>query len=131
MQSDGAHSEGSPVDVHVGAKVREARSKLGMSAANLAQAIGVSENDMEDFEKGRQRIGSSLLCDLCRALGRQVSYFFSGYAAPSGTPSDTEDTDLTIRITKLLTAFLDLSPEKQEEAYSAIRAMGTPDDGAD
>lgn len=126
MQNDDSHRGDDPVDAHVGAKVREARSKLGLSAADIARAVGASKTDIEDFEAGRRRAGSTLLCKLCSVLDQQISYFFSGYTAPT----DIEDTDLTIRVSKLVNAFMDLPPEKQEEAYSTIKAMGSPDKGA-
>lgn len=112
-----------PVDVHIGARVREARTKLGMRSAALARAIGVSERDVEDFEDGRRRIGAILLCDLCRALDLHISYFFREYAASSAFSDD----DLTFRVSQLVSAFLNLSVGQQEEAYSLIQALAASD----
>lgn len=123
MVPEKIRSRSEAVDVHVGSRIREARSKLGMSAANLAQALGVSDSNIENFEEGRHRIGATLLCDLCRVLDQRVSYFFNGYTAPS----DADDTDLTIRVSKLVRVFLDMPAEGQEKAYSAIQAMAGTD----
>lgn len=125
MVDDKSQTGNDPADAHIGARLHSARAKLGMSTAALAHAIGVSERDIDDFEEGRRRIGATCLCDLCRALDLQISYFFSGYTASS----HSDDSDVTLRVSKLITAFLDLPAEQQEAAYSVIRAMADKEAG--
>ena len=66
-----AHHEVSgpnPVDVHVGARVRKRRTLLGMSQEKLGDAIGLTFQQVQKYERGVNRIGSSRLFDLGRVL---------------------------------------------------------------
>ncbi len=65
-----------PVDVHVGARLRQRRTLLGMTQTNLSDAIGVSFQQMQKYENGANRISASRLFDLSRILDVPVEYFF-------------------------------------------------------
>ena len=65
-----------PVDVHVGARVRLRRTLLGMSQEKLGEAIGLTFQQVQKYERGANRIGCSRLYDLSRVLDVPVSYFF-------------------------------------------------------
>ncbi len=66
----------SPVDVHVGARLRQRRTLLGMTQTNLSDAIGVSYQQMQKYESGANRMGASRLFDLSRVLDVSVEFFF-------------------------------------------------------
>ncbi len=66
----------SPVDVHVGARLRVRRTLLGMSQTTLGDAIGVAFQQMQKYERGTNRISSSRLFALSRVLDVPVEYFF-------------------------------------------------------
>ena len=70
-----------PVDVHVGARVRLSRTLLGMSQGKLGKAIGLSFQQVQKYERGASRIGSSRLYDLSRVLNVPVSFFFEDMPA--------------------------------------------------
>lgn len=65
-----------PVDVHVGARVLMRRMELRVSQERLADALGVSFQQIQKYERGANRIGASRLFDLSRVLGVGVEYFF-------------------------------------------------------
>ncbi len=65
-----------PVDVHVGSRVRLRRTLLGMSQEKLGEAIGLTFQQVQKYERGANRIGASRLFDLSRVLQVPVSYFF-------------------------------------------------------
>ncbi|HXV23395.1 MAG TPA: helix-turn-helix domain-containing protein [Alphaproteobacteria bacterium] len=65
-----------PIDVHVGSRVRLRRTLLGMSQEKLGEAIGLTFQQVQKYERGANRIGSSRLFDLARVLDVPVSYFF-------------------------------------------------------
>lgn len=65
-----------PVDVHVGARVRLRRTLLGLSQEKLGEAIGLTFQQVQKYERGANRIGASRLYDLSRVLQVPVSYFF-------------------------------------------------------
>jgi transcriptional regulator with XRE-family HTH domain len=66
----------SPIDVHVGARVRLRRTLLGMSQEKLGDAIGLTFQQVQKYERGANRIGASRLYDLSRVLDVPVSFFF-------------------------------------------------------
>ena len=70
-----------PVDVHVGMRLRQRRTLLGMSQERLAQAFGVSFQQVQKYERGANRISASRLHLLTRILDVPVSYFFEGLPA--------------------------------------------------
>ena len=57
-----------PTDVHVGRRLREARLAKGMTQTDLGVALGVSFQQVQKYEKGMNRIGSSRLWDICKIL---------------------------------------------------------------
>lgn len=65
-----------PVDVHVGSRVRLRRTLLGMSQEKLGEAIGLTFQQVQKYERGANRIGCSRLFDLSRILDVPISFFF-------------------------------------------------------
>src|ERR1700739_1133494 len=65
-----------PVDVHVGGGVSLRRPLLGMSQEKLGEAIGLTFQQVQKYERGANRIGASRLHDLSRVLDVPVSFFF-------------------------------------------------------
>ena len=65
-----------PVDMHVGARVRLRRTLLGLSQEKLGEAIGLTFQQVQKYERGANRIGASRLYDLSKVLDVKVSYFF-------------------------------------------------------
>ena len=70
-----------PTDVRVGQLLRERRLQLGMSQERLGALLGVTYQQVQKYERGANRIGSSRLQELCRVLGVRISYFFDEPAA--------------------------------------------------
>jgi transcriptional regulator with XRE-family HTH domain len=66
----------SPIDVHVGSRVRLRRTLLGMSQEKLGEALGLTFQQVQKYERGVNRIGASRLFDLARVLDVPVSFFF-------------------------------------------------------
>lgn len=68
-----------PVDVHVGKKLRSRRTMLGMSQENLGDSVGVTFQQIQKYERGLNRIGSSRLYQFSCSLGVSVAHFFEDY----------------------------------------------------
>ena len=66
----------SPIDVHVGSRVRLRRNMLGLSQEKLGGAIGLTFQQVQKYERGANRIGASRLHDLSQVLDVPVSFFF-------------------------------------------------------
>ncbi|HVC57588.1 MAG TPA: helix-turn-helix transcriptional regulator [Stellaceae bacterium] len=91
-----------PIDVRVGSRVRLRRNMLGLSQEKLGEAIGLTFQQVQKYERGANRIGASRLHELSRVLDVPVAFFFDdvdpvrapaipgGFAEP---PADTFDSD--------------------------------------
>ncbi len=71
----------SPIDSHVGTRVRLRRTLLGMSQEKLGEALGLTFQQVQKYERGVNRIGASRLFDLARVLDVPISFFFDDMAA--------------------------------------------------
>jgi transcriptional regulator with XRE-family HTH domain len=67
-----------PTDKHVGARVRMRRMMLGMSQEKLGDALGLTFQQVQKYEKGANRIGASRLQQISQILQVPVSFFFEG-----------------------------------------------------
>ena len=65
-----------PVDIHVGARLRQRRTLLGMSQEKLGTAVGLTFQQIQKYERGSNRMGSSRLFEFAKVLDVPVSYFF-------------------------------------------------------
>ena len=76
MERVGVISKPDPIDVHVGSRVRMRRTLLGLSQQKLGTALGLTFQQIQKYERGANRIGSSRLYRLSRILDVEVTYFF-------------------------------------------------------
>ena len=65
-----------PIDAHVGRRLRLRRTLLGMSQERLGQLLGLTFQQIQKYERGVNRIGSSRLYELGQILHVPVSFFF-------------------------------------------------------
>lgn len=85
MARTAADNSPHPVDLHVGRRVAEKRISLGFSQTDLAQALGLSFQQVQKYEKGANRISASKLWDVAQFLSVEIGYFFAGL---SNDPKD-------------------------------------------
>ena len=65
-----------PVDQHVGHRLRQRRTLLGLSQEKLGEAVGLTFQQIQKYERGANRIGASRLFQLSQILDVPVGYFF-------------------------------------------------------
>jgi transcriptional regulator with XRE-family HTH domain len=83
-----------PVDKHVGLRVRIRRMLVGMSQEKLGEALGLTFQQVQKYEKGANRIGASRLQQIASILSVPVDFFFEGapgLAVQAGGMSDGAD----------------------------------------
>ncbi|MFT7433488.1 MAG: transcriptional regulator with XRE-family HTH domain [Alphaproteobacteria bacterium] len=68
-----------PVDLYVGSRVRMRRTVLGLSQEKLADQLGITFQQVQKYENGSNRVGSSRLYAISRILSVPVSFMFDGY----------------------------------------------------
>jgi transcriptional regulator with XRE-family HTH domain len=74
-----------PTDKHVGARVRMRRMMLSMSQEKLGDALGLTFQQVQKYEKGANRIGASRLQQIAHTLQVPVSFFFEGAPNVAGS----------------------------------------------
>jgi transcriptional regulator with XRE-family HTH domain len=67
-----------PIDKHVGSRVRMRRMMLKMSQDKLGEALGLTFQQVQKYEKGTNRIGASRLQQIAQILQVPVAFFFEG-----------------------------------------------------
>ncbi|UZX45487.1 helix-turn-helix domain-containing protein (plasmid) [Agrobacterium sp. 13-2099-1-2] len=70
------------IDVNVGARIRLRRQLLGFSQSKLAEALGVTFQQVQKYEKGTNRVGASRLQAIAAVLAVPVSSFFESNGEP-------------------------------------------------
>ncbi|MFC0284517.1 helix-turn-helix domain-containing protein [Camelimonas abortus] len=74
-----------PIDQYVGSRVRMRRMLAGISQEKLGEALGVTFQQIQKYEKGANRIGASRLHQIAQVLGVPVSFFYDGMTAAPQT----------------------------------------------
>ena len=80
-----------PVDVHVGERIRRRRRALGLSQDKLGEALGLTFQQVQKYERGANRVSASKLYQIARALHASIPYFFDGLPDPARAGGVGED----------------------------------------
>jgi transcriptional regulator with XRE-family HTH domain len=79
-----------PIDKHIGNRVRTRRITIGMSQEKLGDALGLTFQQVQKYEKGTNRIGASRLLQIAHVLDVSIEFFFEGLPdARTGTAGDS------------------------------------------
>ena len=131
------------VDVHVGTRVRQRRTLLAMSQTKLGDAVGLTFQQIQKYERGSNRIGSSRLFEFAKVLDVPVSYFFDEMPAnalsgrpmsgrgrkgfgEAGTPFEHEKDPLIKRETlELVRAYYKIREDRiRKRIFEMVKAVG-------
>jgi transcriptional regulator with XRE-family HTH domain len=77
----------SAVDRRVGERVRMRRLLVNMSQVEMGEKIGVTFQQVQKYEKGTNRIGSSRLHRIAQILGVPISFFFEDIGGQKSSPA--------------------------------------------
>ncbi len=114
-----------PIDVHVGSRVRQRRTLLGLSQTALGEALGLTFQQIQKYERGENRIGASNLWKLTQALDVPVSFFFEGVAEDQAGPTPSGSDPLYKRKTlKLVRAYYRITdPKARHSLFELVKAL--------
>jgi transcriptional regulator with XRE-family HTH domain len=120
-----------PVDVHVGLRIRLRRKELGVSQEKLAEAIGLTFQQVQKYERAANRVSASKLYEMARALDTSTAYFFEGLtdahirsAAEPGGQTQMQAFLLTAEGVELATTFPRIQPSRvRRRILDLVRAM--------
>jgi len=108
-------SKPSPIDVHVGSRIRLRRTLMGMSQERLGEALGLTFQQVQKYERGVNRVGASRLFDLSRVLDVPISFFFDDMPEQTANTYGTQNTSLPSR---RAVGFADVQDAFADDAFS-------------
>ena len=109
-----------PIDVYVGQRIRQRRALLRMSQEKVAKALGLTFQQVQKYERGTNRVGSSRLFDLTRILSVPISYFFDEMEA--GVAAKSPSRLMGITESKMRTNATEPDPLAKRETLDLVRA---------
>ncbi|MBB4276117.1 helix-turn-helix transcriptional regulator [Rhizobium mongolense] len=120
------------IDVYVGGRLRLRRKVLGLSQGSLADALGITFQQVQKYEKGMNRIGASRLQRIAEILKVPVGFFFENNASASPDVEPRRETDdVTLFMTSkegvaLSRAFLAIEdPNVRQKLLALTRSLGS------
>ena len=122
------------VDRHVGSRVRRRRLIVGMSQEKLGEALGLTFQQVQKYEKGANRIGSGRLQQIALTLQVPISYFYDGQGEDGSSRSpipaelvvDKDSADLLKAFNSLADQTMRQALLNMAQAAAAARALGVP-----
>ena len=121
-----------PVDRHVGTRVRMRRMLVGMSQEKLGEALGITFQQIQKYEKGTNRIGASRLHQISQVLGVPIEFFYDGAPqvegaagfSESASPAYVADFLTTAEGLELMKAFMAIKePRVRRRIVDLVRAL--------
>ena len=91
------------MDIHVGSRISARRAAMGLSQASLAQAVGVTFQQLQKYERGTNRVSAGRLHAIAEALAAPITFFFpaSSMLEPSGAAGEL-DPELALKLAHML-----------------------------
>jgi transcriptional regulator with XRE-family HTH domain len=126
-----------PTDRHVGSRVRMRRIMLAMSQEQLAEALGLTFQQVQKYEKGANRIGAGRLQQISQILQVPVAFFFEG--APNAlAPHDSSGSALSMAEIddfvsdldglRLMRAFMRINADLRRRIVMLVQEIAGDDD---
>ncbi|WP_114395044.1 helix-turn-helix domain-containing protein [Oleisolibacter albus] len=128
-----------PIDIHVGQRLRLRRTLLGLSQETLGEAVGITFQQLQKYERGANRISASRLFNLSQVLGVPVTFFFEDLPSqdtslPAMEPSETQEFESMARreTLELVRAYYRIQEEPvRRRAFELIKALAGDNDAGD
>lgn len=124
-----------PVDRHVGIRIRLRRKQLNMSQGQLAEALGVTFQQIQKYERAANRVSASKLWEIAQALESPVAYFYDGLdgeTEAAEAPLSAQQLLLSREGVELVAAFRGIhSPQRRGVLLNLISELApSPDDAS-
>ncbi len=111
-----------PVDKHVGARLKDLRAMKAFSQGDIACALGLTFQQIQQYESGANRMSASKLWEAAGFLGVDVEDFYLGLGAP-GRIRDLSDPSQCPSSDEILRLVSRLSPSRRKLAMTLMKAM--------
>lgn len=112
-----------PIDAHVGRRLRARRSLLGMSQAKMAEAIGLTFQQIQKYERGMNRISAGRLWQFSINLEVPIEYFYEGLEGGIQRAPDPDDPMSRNETLKLLRVWYLLPETVRRGFYGNLKML--------
>ena len=113
-------------DRTIGSRIAALRAAQGLSQTTLGHAIGVSFQQVQKYEKGRNRIGAGRLQVIADTLQVPVETFFAGRPGLEDGEATTSTFFEDPKVMELVMAFMSISDETtRDSVLSIVKAAAT------
>jgi len=114
-----------PVDIHIGKRIRMARLLLSISQEKLGDALGLTFQQVQKYEKGTNRVGGSRMLQISKTLQVPVAYFYEGVPGGNAAASEKQKTFVDDFIVSaggidLAKAYVALPNDKMRRAIASL-----------
>jgi len=106
---------------HLGSKLRMRRLALGLTQTKVAQAINVTFQQIQKYEKGTNGISSLRIMQLANFLKVPVTYFFEDFQGFSKENIASDSTDLDLNYSYLAKLFASLSDDQKDKILEVLK----------
>ena len=121
-----------PIDIHVGRRVRERRRALGVTQEKLGEALQLTFQQVQKYERGANRISASKLYEVAQVLRVPVAWFFDGGDAEATAAPRSADPRANREARDLVDAYKKLpSAKMRKQVLELVKSMalaGTDND---
>ena len=112
-------------NIHLGKKLRMRRLSLGLTQTKVAQAINVTFQQIQKYEKGTNGVSSIRLLQLSNYLKVPISYFFEDFSEYLINSEKIKESHMTVNYNFLTKLFSELTPDQKIKFTKSIQPMGT------
>ena len=108
-------------NIHLGKKLRMRRLSLGLTQTKVAQAINVTFQQIQKYEKGTNGVSSNRLMQLSNFLKVPITYFFEDFKEFSDNKAQPQDDNLDLNYSFLSKTFSALSRSNKEKILQVLK----------
>ena len=113
------------INAHVAQRIRSRRVEMGLTQQEVARRLGVSFQQLQKYEHGKNRISAGRLYQLAAVLDIGIEAFFTGFESEADVPrKPPADTGRSLELSRLSRQFEAIgSSEVRRSLYGLIRAL--------
>jgi transcriptional regulator with XRE-family HTH domain len=141
-QTDKKKGRANSIDEHVGQRLRQRRSILGISQEKLAEMVGITFQQIQKYENGANRVSASRLFQLSTLLDVPVDFFFedstklavigmsdNGQEAFESLPGDVMQEKETLELVRVYYSIK--NPKVRKDFFKLLKSMAESNDSPD
>ena len=108
-------------NAHLGRKLRMRRLSLGLTQTKVANAINVTFQQIQKYEKGTNGVSSSRLIQLSNFLKVPITYFFEDFSENNNIEKNTQEDNSDLNYSFLIKTFSKLNETQKQKVFTLLK----------